>query len=68
MACQITLNGKAESVEDGTTLAQLLEARGVNPRRVAVEFNRRILPREEFATTLLRAGDALEVVTFVGGG
>ncbi len=68
MASQITVNGKPESVEDGATVAQLLEAKGVNPARVAVELNRRILRREEFASTALVAGDALEVVTFVGGG
>lgn len=65
---QITLNGKPESVEEGSTLAQLLEAKGVNPARVAVELNRRILRREEFTSARLAAGDVVEVVTFVGGG
>lgn len=68
MALQITLNGKAESVEEGSTIADLLQAKGVNPARVAVELNRRILRREEFGSTRLEAGDAVEVVTFVGGG
>ncbi|MHB1162696.1 MAG: sulfur carrier protein ThiS [Chloroflexota bacterium] len=65
---QITLNGKPESIEKGATVVSLLQSKGVNPARVAVELNRRILRREEYATTLLSAGDALEVVTFVGGG
>ncbi len=65
---QITLNGKPETVEEGTALLMLLQAKGVNPGRVAVELNRRILPRSEFASILLHEGDTLEVVTFVGGG
>ncbi|MGE5619405.1 MAG: sulfur carrier protein ThiS [Sphingomonadaceae bacterium] len=68
MPHQITLNGKPESVEEGATVASLLQSRGVNPARVAVELNRRILRREEYDTTTLASGDALEVVTFVGGG
>ncbi len=68
MTYQIKLNGKQESIEDGITVAGLLEARGVKAGRVAVELNRRILRRDEFASTLLAAGDEVEVVTFVGGG
>ena len=68
MTLHITLNGKPEGVEEGSTVSALLQAKGVNPARVAVELNRRILRREEYATTRLSAGDALEVVTFVGGG
>ena len=68
MGQQITLNGKPEAVAEGLTLLQLLESKGVNPKRVAVELNRRILSRDEFASTQLKGGDAVEVVTFVGGG
>ncbi len=68
MANEITVNGKPETVEEGITLIQLLDVKGVNPRRVAVELNRRILPRDAFATTRLKGGDVVEVVTFVGGG
>ncbi len=68
MACNIQLNGKPEQVADGTTLAALLDAKGVNSKLVAVELNRRILSRDEFAATELRTGDVVEVVTFVGGG
>ena len=68
MTLDITLNGRPEMVEDGSTISAFLESKGVNPARVAVELNRRILLREEYATTCLSAGDALEIVTFVGGG
>ena len=64
----ITLNGKPEAVEEGSTVSGLLESKRVNLGRVAVELNRRILRRDEYATILLAEGDALEVVTFVGGG
>ena len=65
---EIQLNGNREEVAEGTTVAALLENKGVNPKRVVVELNRRILPREEFGSARLGAGDVVEVVTFVGGG
>ncbi len=65
---EIHLNGTVETVAEGTSIGALLEAKGVNPKRVVVELNRRILPREEFASALLYTGDVVEVVTFVGGG
>ena len=64
---RIQLNG--ESVEiHATTVAELLAARGLDPRTVAVELNREILPRDRFAETRLTAGDEVEFVRFVQGG
>ncbi|HZK67014.1 MAG TPA: sulfur carrier protein ThiS [Chloroflexota bacterium] len=69
MPCQIRLNGRSEQLSDDVrTVHQLLAVKGVNPARVAVELNRRILPRNQFESTSLSAGDVVEVVTFVGGG
>ena len=53
---------------DGSTLAQLLERDGFDAPRVACELNGVIVPRDAYAATVLRAGDVLEVVRFVGGG
>ena len=69
MPCQITLNGRSEQLADDVrTVHQLLAVKGVNPARVVVELNRRILPRNQFESTSMSAGDVVEVVTFVGGG
>ena len=50
------------------TLAALVEALGMKADRVAVELNLEIAPRDRWAATLLKDGDRLEVVHFVGGG
>ena len=47
---------------------ELLEDRGYPLGRIAVELNGRILPKAEYGNTRLRDGDALEIVSFVGGG
>jgi sulfur carrier protein len=53
---------------DPFTLAALIESLAMKPDRVAVELNREIVPRDRWATTLLKDGDRLEIVHFVGGG
>jgi len=53
---------------DGLTLAALIAQLGGKPDRVAVELNLEIVPRDMWQDTILRNGDRLEVVHFVGGG
>lgn len=65
---QITLNGDAHEVANPLTVAELLARLAIDPRRVAVEHNLLVLKRDTFATTMVRDGDAVEIVNFVGGG
>jgi thiamine biosynthesis protein ThiS len=65
---RIVVNGHSEELDAATTLAQLLERLALEPRRVAVELNRRIVPRSRYAATALADRDELEIVTLVGGG
>jgi sulfur carrier protein len=64
----IIVNGEARATQDGQTVAELLRELGLDPRQVAVERNRDIVPRAEHAQAVLGDGDQLEIVTFVGGG
>jgi thiamine biosynthesis protein ThiS len=50
------------------TLAALIEELGMKSDRVAVELNRNIVSRDRWLETVLKDGDQLEVVHFVGGG
>lgn len=63
----IKLNGQDRETPDGTSILALLEALKLRPQNVAVELNRRLLKTEKYDQPL-KAGDELEVVTFVGGG
>jgi len=64
----VVVNGNPRSVAEGTTVAGLIGELGLGDRRVAVERNREVVPRAQHTTTVLAAGDRLELVTFVGGG
>jgi sulfur carrier protein len=64
----LTVNGEAQTMPDGLTAAQLLERLRVQPERVVVEVNLTILKRAQLLSTVLKAGDRVEIVNFVGGG
>ena len=65
---QIRVNGQWQERRDGLTVAELLGALCLEPRRVAVERNRQLVRRATFQTTQLADRDELEIVTLVGGG
>jgi thiamine biosynthesis protein ThiS len=64
----VVINGQPHTIEYGTTISVLIDRLGLGERRVAVERNREIVPRANHASTVIAAGDRLELVTFVGGG
>jgi sulfur carrier protein len=65
---QIVVNGETRTFPEGTTLGQLIERLGLQPRFLAVERNLHVIPRERHADCRLAEGDRLEIVTLVGGG
>jgi len=64
----LTVNGQAQGVPEGTTVEQLLKLLDIVAERVVVEVNVKILRRREHAGAVLKAGDRVEIVRFVGGG
>jgi len=67
-AIVIQVNGENRETTAGTTVSGLLTQLGLNAGRVAVEHNRRILPKTKWEETTVGAGDQFEIVQFVGGG
>jgi thiamine biosynthesis protein ThiS len=65
---EIVVNGEPRRVAEPSTLLDLLETLGLDPRTVVVELNREIVRRPRLGETHLAAGDAVELVHFVGGG
>ena len=65
---KLQVNGDPMEVAEGVTLSSLLEQLKLKPELVVVELNMNILKREVLAKALLRDGDRLEIVHFVGGG
>lgn len=65
---KLHINGEPRDFAAPLSLSALLEQLGMKADRVAVELNRNIVSREQWAQTSLGDGDRLEIVQFVGGG
>ena len=65
---RLRLNGEERELHDGCTVAELVEELGLRPEIVAVERNRELVRRREYDRVQLADGDAVEIVTLVGGG
>jgi thiamine biosynthesis protein ThiS len=65
---KLEINGEARDFGSPLTLVGLVEQLGMKADRVAIELNRSIVHREQWAKTSLGEGDRLEIVHFVGGG
>ncbi len=63
----VKVNG-AELDIAGKTVAEYLATTNYDPKRIAVERNGDIVFKSQYAETVLKDGDILEVVSFVGGG
>ena len=63
----VKINGEELNVT-GKTAEQFLLESGYDIKRVAVELNGYILPKSQYANTILKDGDCVEIVSFVGGG
>jgi len=65
---KLTVNGKESEMSDGMTVQDLVRHLGLDGGPVAVERNLEVVPRAEHPMAVLRDGDVVEIVHFVGGG
>jgi thiamine biosynthesis protein ThiS len=65
---EITVNGEPQNAPKGQTILGLLQQLELDPERVAVELDRRIVKQPCWPETVLQTGAQLEIVQFVGGG
>ena len=64
----ITVNGKLETLEQNITISDFLKLKHLEPEKVVVEHNLKIVERENLNDVVLQENDSLEVMRFVGGG
>jgi thiamine biosynthesis protein ThiS len=64
----VTVNGEARSIPAESSICDMLQAIGLDPRKVAVEHNLEVVPRSTLGDVRVGEGDSFEIVHFVGGG
>ena len=69
MSREISVNGIGKTV-DASTIAEILREEGVdgNAPFVAVALNGSVVPRREWKSAQIAAGDSVEIVKPVSGG
>ncbi len=68
MPIDIVVNGERRAIPPGQNILELLRELQLEPARVAVELDRRIVKQPRWSETILEAGASVEIVQFVGGG
>ena len=63
-----TVNGTKKELQGVFSVKEYLEQNGYVISQIAVELNEEILPKIEYVSTVLKDGDVMEIVSFMGGG
>lgn len=64
----VKINGKSEQIDRGLTVISVLKSKNIRPEMVAIEINGSIVEREDYGTTVLKEGDEVEYLYYMGGG
>ena len=65
---RIQINGEDREVEENISLPQLVAVLSLKAEQIAIELNHNVVRRAQWEKTLLKVGDRVEIVHFVGGG
>lgn len=65
---KVLINGKEEYIEYEMSIFELLKKKDIRPEVVTVELNGKIIERKDYQTSIVKDGDKLEFVYFMGGG
>lgn len=66
---KLTINGEAKELKDGLSITELLVVENVEmPEMVSVQLNDEFLKQDEYAATIVKEGDDINFLYFMGGG
>ena len=65
---KIYLNGKTLFLNKGTSIYKVIKKIKLQPNKVAIELNRKIINKKNMNKMFLKNKDKIEIVHFIGGG
>ncbi len=65
---KINLNGKTLSLNKGTSVYKVIKNIKLQPNKIAIELNRKIINKKNMNKIFLKNKDKIEIVHFIGGG
>jgi len=65
---EITVNGEKKELESEMTISEFLNILKIKRQALAIELNKSIIKKSEYDSAIIKDGDVIEIVQFVGGG
>ena len=65
---KIKLNGKLKTINDKSTLFNIVQKNKIPLAKVAIELNQEIVDKKKIKNINLKNNDKIEIVHFIGGG
>ena len=65
---KISLNGKVKLINEKTSLLELTKNLKIPIKKVAIELNQEIVDKRKLSRKIIKKGDKIEIVHFIGGG
>jgi len=65
---KVAVNGKEEIIDQEISLIDFLDSKGLELERLVIEYNQQVIQKKEWDKIILKDGDVLEILRFVGGG
>ncbi len=64
----VKLNSKEKWIKKGSSVSDLLKFIDLKKDGIVVEINLNIIKKDRYEDTILKSGDSVEIITFMGGG
>ena len=65
---KIKLNGKLKTINNNSTLFNIVQKNKIPLMKVAIELNQEIVDKKKIKNINLKNNDKIEIVHFIGGG
>ena len=65
---KIKLNGKLKTINNKSTLFNIVQKNKIPLAKVAIELNQEIVDKKKIKSINLKNNDIIEIVHFIGGG
>ena len=65
---EVLVNGESKEIQAAASVEDLVQHLSLTPARIAIELNREVIRRNDWAKIILKENDRIEIVHFVGGG
>ncbi|MDR0401882.1 MAG: sulfur carrier protein ThiS [Endomicrobium sp.] len=64
----VKINGENKKIKSKTSIADFLKDNNIAPLETTIEYNLEVINQKKISKIILKEGDILEILRFVGGG